>query len=102
MGAGPSVPFGKDAAGIVCRRIPRKAAAELGEGAIETGVFAAGCFWGLELAFQRVPGVLRTESGFTGGHKKKLKRITKDYVKEVEVGCDVRDASSMPARPQSR
>ena len=69
MGAGPSVPFGKDAAGIVCRRVPRKAAAELGQGAIETGVFAAGCFWGLELAFQRVPGVLRTESGFTGGHK---------------------------------
>jgi hypothetical protein len=32
------------------------------------------------------------------GHKKKLKRITKDYVKEVEVGCDVRDASSIHAR----
>ena len=36
---------------------------------LAVATFAGGCFWGLELAFQRVPGVLRTESGFTGGHK---------------------------------
>lgn len=29
-----------------------------------------GCFWGIELAFQRVPGVVRTEVGFTQGTKK--------------------------------
>jgi peptide-methionine (S)-S-oxide reductase len=29
-----------------------------------------GCFWGLELAFQRVPGVVKTEVGFTQGGKK--------------------------------
>lgn len=29
--------------------------------------FAGGCFWGLELAFQRVPGVTHTSSGYTGG-----------------------------------
>lgn len=26
-----------------------------------------GCFWGLQLAFQRVPGVIRTEVGYTRG-----------------------------------
>ncbi|CAB1120091.1 unnamed protein product [Ectocarpus sp. CCAP 1310/34] len=30
----------------------------------------AGCFWSVELAYQRVPGVLETEVGYTDGHKK--------------------------------
>lgn len=29
--------------------------------------FGAGCFWGAELAFQRVPGVTKTEVGFSQG-----------------------------------
>jgi peptide-methionine (S)-S-oxide reductase len=29
--------------------------------------FAGGCFWGLELAFQRVPGVVHTAVGYTQG-----------------------------------
>ena len=33
-------------------------------------VFAGGCFWSVELLFDKVDGVVSTVSGFTGGTKK--------------------------------
>ena len=35
----------------------------------ETATFAAGCFWGVQLAFQRVPGVVSSMVGYTAGER---------------------------------
>jgi peptide methionine sulfoxide reductase msrA/msrB len=35
----------------------------------ETAIFAGGCFWHMEESFQKLDGVLRVETGYTGGHK---------------------------------
>ncbi|CAM6125543.1 unnamed protein product [Calypogeia fissa] len=34
---------------------------------LQFATFGAGCFWGPELAFQRVPGVSKTEAGYSQG-----------------------------------
>ena len=34
----------------------------------QTAYLAGGCFWGMEELVRRIPGVLETEVGYTGGN----------------------------------
>jgi peptide-methionine (S)-S-oxide reductase len=53
------------------RRIPPPALDEPAAkgNALETAVFAGGCFWGVQGVFQHVTGVSEAVSGYTGGKK---------------------------------
>jgi peptide-methionine (S)-S-oxide reductase len=48
-------------------QIPSQASSSPSESHIERATFGAGCFWHVEDAFERTPGVLAAVSGYAGG-----------------------------------
>ena len=53
----------------------------------EIATFGAGCFWGVEAAFRRVPGVVDAVSGYSGGHAANptYKQVCTDQTGHAEV-----------------
>ena len=39
---------------------------------MEIAVLALGCFWGPEIKFSKIPGIIKTEVGYCGGSKPKV------------------------------
>lgn len=64
---GFALPQGPVSAQEKAVEIPAPVAALDEQGTTATAVFAGGCFWGVQGVFQRVTGVTRAVSGYSGG-----------------------------------
>ncbi len=65
---------------------------------LDTATFAAGCFWGTEEFFRKIPGVVETRVGYTGGSVDKPKYDdTHDghtgHAESVEIKFDAKKVS---------
>lgn len=65
LAAMASVATGADSAADNAANAPQPAASG---GCTAKAIVAGGCFWGVEDAFQKMPGVCEAVSGYTGGH----------------------------------
>jgi len=59
--------FPKD---VVAAAVAAKGPQAMNTATKETAILAGGCFWGMEDLIRKIPGVLDTECGYTGGHLK--------------------------------
>lgn len=76
----------------------RAAPVGLAEGEQGVAVFAGGCFWCTESDFDKMPGVISTTSGYTGGHVanpsyEQVSSGTTGHVEAVLVSYDPRVTS---------
>jgi peptide-methionine (S)-S-oxide reductase len=67
MGSGPMKGFNDPAVQQIITRKHDPAQNKIAKEDTETATFAAGCFWGVQLSFQRVPGVVTSMVGYTAG-----------------------------------
>ena len=65
----PKFPYGSAAVFIALLLMCSQSARAQAESVeTQTAIFAGGCFWCIESDFEKLPGVLSVESGYTGGH----------------------------------
>ena len=50
---------------------------------MEIAVLALGCFWGPEIRFSKIEGIMKTEVGYCGGNS--LRQLIKKYVRVIQI-----------------
>ena len=65
---------------------------------LQSAYLAGGCYWGLEDLLRKIPGVLNTKVGFSGGHIKNVsyKDVTKGdtgHAESIEIKFDSKELS---------